>query len=152
MTGLKEKKIVKLRARGRGASHSRADSSIPDLGFAIDAPLLRGAAKPGQVMTQTSLAALAGCTNVIGHKCATKLGADIGELTIEITCELDRRSVTLEEKTDVRFAVLQQVVNSSGAVSGEELQKVAAETAKCCPLSKLFQQAGMELETVWQKA
>ena len=152
MPALREKTVVKLRAKGQGASHSRTDVGIRDLVFSIDEPAARGGTNLGPAPTEAALAALAGCTNVIGHKCANKLGVDIGHLQVEITCDFDRRGVTLEEEIDVPFAALRQVITCDGALSEEDLQRVAIEVAKYCPLSKLFEQSGTSMETVWQKA
>ncbi|WP_051644896.1 OsmC family protein [Labrenzia sp. DG1229] len=149
---LREKTIVKLRSQGDGLSHSRTDVTIRDLTFSIDEPEARGGTNVGPAPTEAALAALAGCTNVIGNKCAGKLGVDIGHLSIEITCEFDRRGVTLEEEIDVPFVALRQVVTSDGAATEEDLSRVASNVAKYCPLSKLFEQSGTALETIWQKA
>lgn len=149
---LKAKTVVKLRSSAKGISHSRADVTIRDLTFSIDEPEARGGTNLGPAPTEAALAALAGCTNVIGNKCADRLGVDIGHLSIEITCEFDRRGVTLEEEIDVPFVALNQVVTSDGPASDDDLARVAMEVAKYCPLSKLFEQSGTELETVWQKA
>lgn len=149
---LREKTIVKLRSQGDGLSHSRMDVAIRDLTFSIDEPEVRGGTNMGPAPTEAALAALAGCTNVIGNKCAGKLGVDIGHLSIEITCEFDRRGVTLEEEIDVPFVALRQVVTSDGTATEEDLSRVASNVAKYCPLSKLFEQSGTALETIWQKA
>lgn len=149
---LREKTIVKLRSQGNGLSHSRMDVTIRDLTFSIDEPEARGGTNMGPAPTEAALAALAGCTNVIGNKCAGKLGVDIGHLSIEITCEFDRRGVTLEEEIDVPFVALRQVVTSDGTATEEDLSQVASNVAKYCPLSKLFEQSGTALETIWQKA
>ncbi|MBG6144813.1 putative OsmC-like protein [Labrenzia sp. EL_208] len=149
---LREKTIVKLRSQGNGLSHSRMDVTIRDLTFSIDEPEVRGGTNMGPAPTEAALAALAGCTNVIGNKCAGKLGVDIGHLSIEITCEFDRRGVTLEEEIDVPFVALRQVVTSDGTATEEDLSRVASNVAKYCPLSKLFEQSGTALETIWQKA
>ena len=149
---LKAKTVVKLRSSARGISHSRTDVGIRDLTVSIDEPEARGGTNLGPAPTEAALAALAGCTNVIGNKCANKLGVDIGHLSIEITCEFDRRGVTLEEEIDVPFVALSQVVTSDGTATDDDLARVAQEVAKYCPLSKLFEQSGTALETVWQKA
>lgn len=149
---LREKTIVKLRTQGDGLSHSRMDVTIRDLTFSIDEPEARGGTNMGPAPTEAALAALAGCTNVIGNKCAGKLGVDIGHLSIEVTCEFDRRGVTLEEEIDVPFVALRQVVTSDGTATEEDLSRVASNVAKYCPLSKLFEQSGTALETIWQKA
>lgn len=48
----------------------------------IDEPSERGESDSGPTPTKTVLAALIGCTNVIGPKCAQRLGIDIGHLNI----------------------------------------------------------------------
>lgn len=149
---LKAKTVVKLRSSAKGISHSRTDVAIRDLTFSIDEPEARGGTNLGPAPTEAALAALAGCTNVIGNKCADRLGVDIGHLSIEIACEFDRRGVTLEEEIDVPFVALSQVVTSNGTATDDDLARVAREVAKYCPLSKLFEQSGTALETVWQKA
>ncbi len=151
MAVMKPKTVVKLRSRGRGTSHSKTEITIRDLEFAIDEPEARGGTNAGATPTEMALAALTGCTNVIGHKCADKLGVDIGHLDIQVTCEFDRRGVTLEEEIDTPFVGLRQVVTSNGPASDEDLRRVATEVAKFCPLSKLFEQAGTTMETIWQR-
>lgn len=151
MGALKQKTVVDLKAMAKGLTHSRTDVDIRDLRVTIDEPAARGGSNLGPAPTETALAALAGCTNVIGHKCAARLGVDLGRLDIRITCAFDRRGVTLEEEIDVPFAALRQVVTCDGSLTDEDLQAVAADVAKYCPLSKLFEQAGTALETVWHK-
>ena len=93
-----------------------------------------------------------GCTNVIGHKCAKALGVDIGHLTISVACAFDRRGVTLAEEIEVPFQSIDLSVRASGPASQAELDGVAAQAARFCPLSKLFELAGTKLTTTWQPA
>lgn len=152
MAEVKLKTTVKLRAKGSAPSHSRSDVSIRDLSFAIDEPLERGGTNAGPTPTDTALAALIGCTNVIGNKCASKLGVDLGHLTVDVVCDFDRRGVTLSEEIDVPFVAITQTVTVDGSATHTEIDRVAAEVTKYCPLSKLFEQAGTQLTTIWQKA
>jgi len=152
MVALKQKTVVELKAQATGLSHSRTDVALRDLRFTIDEPAARGGTNLGPAPTETALAALAGCTNVIGHKCAKRLGVDIGHMDIEIACAFDRRGVTLEEEIDVPFVALRQVVTCDGSISEVDLKRVADDVARYCPLSKLFEQAGTAIETVWRKA
>lgn len=149
---LKPKMTVELKARGRASSHSRSDVAVRDLDFVIDEPVERGGANAGPAPTETALAALIGCTNVIAHKCAGKLGVDIGLLDISVSCGFDRRGVTLSEEIAVPFLAIEQTVTANGVATGEELERVAAEVAKYCPLSKLFEEAGTKMTTIWRKA
>ncbi len=149
---IKPKTVVQLRARARCPSHARADIEIRDLAFVIDEPGERGGTNQGPTPTDTALAALVGCTNVIGHKCAARLGVDIGHLEITANCAFDRRGVTLAEEIDVPFQRIELTVLADGGASDAQLAEVAAEVRKYCPLSKLFTQAGTEIVETWRRA
>ena len=151
MAAVRMKATVKLRAMAACPSHSRADISIRDLVFAIDEPTERGGTNAGPTPTDTALAALVGCTNVIGHKCAKGLGVDIGHLSIDTVCDFDRRGVTLADEIEVPFEAVTLTVTANGSASQADLDLVATETAKFCPLSKLFINAGTKLEVIWRK-
>ncbi len=148
---VRDKNTVVLKAAADCPSHSLANISVRDLSMVIDEPVERGGTNLGPTPTDTVLAALIGCTNVIGHKCASKLGIDIGHLNIEVACDFDRRGVMLAEDIDVPFTKVTLNIKSDGNASESELQTVAAEVAKFCPLSKLFRQAGTEVVEHWEK-
>lgn len=147
---IKPKSTVKLRASAHCPSHSRADVSVRDLAFNIDEPTERGGTNLGPTPTDTALAALIGCTNVIGNKCATKLGIDIGHLDISAVCDFERGGVTLQEEVEVPFQKIVLKVECSGSADQAGLDTVAAEVAKFCPLSKLFRNAGTVIEESWR--
>ena len=149
---IKPKNNVVLKAAANCPSHSLAEISVRDLKFSIDEPTERGGTNKGPTPTDTVISALAGCTNVIGHKCAEKLNVDIGHLQIDVSCEFDRRGVMLSEEIDVPFTKIKLNVKSDGSATADELQSVATEVGKYCPLSKLFRQAGTVIEEDWVKA
>ncbi len=149
---IRQKNTVTLKVAADCPSHSLATVKVRDLEFHIDEPVERGGTNHGPTPTDTVLAALVGCTNVIGHKCAQKLGIDIGHLNIDAACEFDRRGVTLSEEIDIPFTKIVLRITSSGSAGEKELQQVAEEVAKFCPLSKLYRQAGTEIEEHWIKA
>ena len=149
---IRMKTSVTLKAEADCQSHSRSDISIRDLKFTIDEPIERGGGNAGPTPTDTALAALIGCTNVIGHKCAKSLGIDIGHLKIDAAFDFDRRGVTLAEEIETPFTRIALTVVSDGPCSQEQLERVAAETAKFCPLAKLFRGAGTPIDETWKKA
>ncbi len=146
---IRPKTSVKLKAKAECPSHSLANITVRDLNFAIDEPTERGGTNLGPTPTDTAISALIGCTNVIGHKCAKSLGIDIGNLDISATCEFDRRGVTLTEEVDVPFKHVTLRVESDAIVSAGDLERVAHEVSKYCPLAKLFRQAGTTIEEEW---
>jgi uncharacterized OsmC-like protein len=146
---IRPKTTVKLRASADCPSHSLSNIAVRDLEFAIDEPTERGGTNLGPTPTDTALAALIGCTNVIGHKCAESLGINIGHLKIDATCKFDRRGVTLQEEIDVPFEHVTLKIETSENVSDADLEKLSAEVAKFCPLSKLFKAAGTVIDEEW---
>jgi len=142
-----------LRATAECPSHSLANVSVRDLSFSIDEPEERGGTNTGPTPTDTAVSALIGCTNVIAHKCATKLGVDIGHLSIDAKCYFDRGGVTLAEEVEVPFErIILTVKSDSQQLTQDQLEQVASETKKYCPLSKLFSNAGTVMEESWQLA
>lgn len=152
MVVLKPKLVVTLSVSGNCPSHSRTDIGSGESAFVIDEPAERGGTGKGPSPTETALAALVGCTNTIGHKCAKKLGVDLGNLQITVSCKLDRRGVTLTEVVDQPFREITLTVIADGSVSEEDLQRVAADTALYCPMSRLFRAAGTTITETWRKA
>lgn len=146
---VRPKSTVKLKADAQCPSHSLAQISVRDLVFSIDEPLARGGTNEGPTPTDTALAALIGCTNVIGHKCADSLGINVGSLSISAVCDFDRRGVTLLEEIDVPFERIFLKVETRAGVSKTDLKRLSDEVAKFCPLSKLFRQAGTVIEEEW---
>ena len=96
-----------------------------------------------------ALAALAGCTNVIGNKVAHKLGLDVSNFNVSIVADFNRRGVTLSEEIDVPFEAIKLRVELSTTATQGEIDQLAVEVAKYCPLAKLFRQAGTKLEEEW---
>ncbi len=147
----KMKTVVQLRVEGDCPSHSRTDITVRDLTFSIDEPPERGGTNGGPSPTETGLAALIGCTNVIGHKCAKKLGIEVGHMKISAACAFDRRGVTLSEEIDLPFQRIDLDIEVDGDVSDDDLERLAAEVGKYCPLAKLYRCAGTEIVENWHR-
>ena len=148
---MKMKSTVKLRAAAECPTHALSNIKIRDLEFAIDEPVERGGTNLGPTPTDAVLAALVGCTNVIGHKCAERLGIDIGHLDISAVCEFDRRGVTLSDEVEVPFQRIELNVETSGSASDIELQTLMDEVSKYCPISKLFRNSGTLIDENWKR-
>ncbi|KMW58535.1 OsmC family protein [Candidatus Rhodobacter oscarellae] len=148
---IRQKTHMTIKLSGQGASHSRADIAVDGLDVVIDEPAVRGGTGMGPSPTATAYSALIGCTNVIGNKCAASLGVAIGHLSFEMEVDFDRRGVLLMEEVDVPFTAIRLAVTADGPCSDGELQRVALETEKFCPISKLYEKAGTDLTVTWSK-
>jgi uncharacterized OsmC-like protein len=149
---IRQKSTITGTIHGDGTSHSLTECSTRDVEFSIDEPVERGGTNTGPAPTETAVAALIGCTNVISNKCADKLGIDIGHLKIEAKYDFDRRGVLLTEEVDLPFPKIVLNIVSDGPATEDELQQVAVELAKYCPIAKVFRQAGTVIEENWSKA
>jgi len=149
---IRQKTTIKIKLDGKGTSHSRSENTVRDLTCVIDEPVERGGTNEGQSPTETAFASLMGCTNVIGHKCASHLGIDIGNLHFDMEVDFDRRGVLLMEEVEVPFVAIRLSVTADGPATQEELERVALETDKFCPIAKLYINSGTDLTVTWQKA
>jgi uncharacterized OsmC-like protein len=149
---IRQKTIMTIKLAGKGTSHSRSETHVRDLVSVIDEPLERGGTNEGVAPTEAAFSALVGCTNVIGSKCAAKLGYDIGDMDFAMEVDFDRRGVLLMEEVEVPFKAIRLEVTAAGSLSQSELDEVGIETAKFCPLAKLYENSGTELTVTWHKA
>ena len=146
---IRQKTFVQLRAKGAAVSHSRTNVHVGHNTTVIDEPEVRGGTNAGLSPTETAVAALIGCTNVISHKVADKMGLKIKAMDIAAEVDFDRRGVTLQEEIDVPFTAVRLKVEIATDASQADVDTLAAETAKFCPLSKLYKQAGAKIEENW---
>ena len=56
------------------------------------------------------------------------------------------------EEVDIPFTAIRLKVLASGPASEADIARVGEETAKFCPISKLYEKAGTKLEVTWAKA
>lgn len=148
---IRPKTKMTLKYTGRGTSHSRSETDIRDLTAVIDEPVERGGTNEGPAPTEMAYAALMGCTNVIGHKCAEKLGIKIGNLDFTMEVDFDRRGVLLQEEVELPFTAIRLHVVSDGPASLEEVVRVGEETEKYCAIAKLYKNSGTDLTVTWAK-
>ncbi|CTQ51434.1 OsmC family protein [Jannaschia donghaensis] len=149
---VKMKTVVTYRMTARCPTHARTEIPVRDLTVVIDEPEERGGTNLGPTPTEAAMTALIGCTNVIGHKTAHRLGVDLGVVTIDADCKFDRRGVLLEEEIDVPFPAVTLTVTCDTAAGQDDLTRVGVETAKYCAIAKLFEAAGTDLRVNWVKA
>ncbi len=149
---VKMKTVVTYRAKAECPTHARTEIGIRDLTCVVDEPLERGGTNLGASPTETAVASLIACTNVIGHKCAKRLGIDLGSVAIDARAKFDRRGVLMEEEIALPFPSITLTVTSEGPASQADITLVGEETAKYCAISKLFEAAGTDLTVNWVKA
>ena len=111
MPTIKQKTVVDMKVNALAQSHARTRVNVRDLEVIVDEPEARGGTNLGATPTETIAVALAGCLNVVGHRCAEKVGVKILNLEIDINAKFDRRGVTFEEEGVMPFPEI-EVKNS----------------------------------------
>jgi len=149
MVTVKEKTTVTQRIHGDCPTHARTEISVRDVKTIIDEPKEREGSNMGPTPTETLVAALIGCTNVIGHKCARKHGVEFKAMSIDAESTLDRRGTQLIEEIEVPFPKIRLVINVTTDASEAEIEKVKTDLNRYCPISKVIRNAGTEIEETW---
>ena len=149
MVTVKPKTAVQQHIAATCPTHSRTDLQVRDLESVIDEPRERDGTNLGFTPTETLVAALIGCTNVISHKIAHKHGIEFDDMKIEAEATFDRRGAMLEEEIAVPFPKIVLTVNVRTDASDTEMEKVKTELPMYCPVSKVIREAGTEIEEVW---
>jgi uncharacterized OsmC-like protein len=149
MGAIREKMVVNWRMEGEAVSHSLTRATVRGVSTMIDEPLERGGTNQGQTPTETLVAALVGCTNVISHKIAKKNGIELKSMHISADVQFDRRGVTLQEDVAVPFPAITLNIDVSTTASSEQMQQLQSELAMFCPLAKLIRASGTVLTEHW---
>jgi putative redox protein len=149
---IRPKTQVTMRMQGQAVSHSRTDIAVRDLHTTIDEPLERGGTNLGLSPTETFVAALVGCTNVISQKIAHKHGFELHRMTVNAAATFDRRGVTLAEDVAVPFPEITLTIDVATDASAEQLAQLRRELAMYCPIAKLVRASGTVLHEVWNVA
>ena len=149
MAVARPKHIVQQRVTGACPTHSRTDISVRDVASVIDEPRERDGTNAGPTPTETMIASLIGCTNVISHKIAHKYGVDFESMSVTAEASFDRRGAMLEREIDLPFPKVVLNIEVTTSASDDELAKVRQELPMYCPVSKVFRAAGAEVEEVW---
>src|SRR5262245_15426076 len=149
MATIKPKTIVQLKLHGACVSRTRTDVSARDLKMTIDEPVERGGTNLSLTPTETLMAALLGCTNVIAHRVGEAHGVHFRSMRLRLEADLDRRGVTLAEEIAVPFPRATLFIEVATDADEASLAKVKRELGRYCPLSKVVRQAGTRLEEVW---
>lgn len=149
MVVVKPKTVVTMKLAAEAATHSRTEVKVRDVASVIDEPLERGGTNQGLSPTETLMAALLGCTNTIGHKCADKHGVKLHRMSMRLETQFDRRGVTLQEELDVPFPQMTLYIDVVTDAPEAAIEAVKADLHRFCPVSKVIRACGTALEEVW---
>ena len=149
MAEKKAKTEVTMKITATCPHHSRADISVRDVEGVIDEPTERGGTNLGMMPTETLVAALIGCTNVITNKIANSYNMTIDGMDIDVEAQFDRRGVTLLDDVQVPFPSMVLNINIKSPNDVADFDKVKVDLQKFCPIAKVIRESGTEITENW---
>tara|TARA_B100000530_G_C15824367_1_gene434787 strand:+ start:256 stop:717 length:462 start_codon:yes stop_codon:yes gene_type:complete len=149
MAEAKMKTEVTMKISATCPHHSRADVSVRDVETVVDEPTERGGTNLGLTPTETMVAALIGCTNVITNKIVDSYDMKIDAMDVDVEAQFDRRGVTLQDDVQVPFPSMTLNINIKSPNSADEFEKVKADLQKFCPVAKVIRESGTTITENW---
>ena len=149
MTNMAQKSEVIMSMSATGETHARTKINIRDVSSVIDEPEARGGTNEGLTPTETLMASLIGCTNVISKRIAHKIGIELGEMDIQLSAKFDRRGTMLEEEIDVPFSEVIMDIEVDTNATEEQINMLKIDLAKFCPIAKVLRGGGVNIIENW---
>ena len=149
MTNTTQKSEVIMSMSATGETHARTKINIRDVSSVIDEPEARGGTNQGLTPTETLMASLIGCTNVISKRIAHKMGIELGEMDIQLSAKFDRRGTMLEEELDVPFSEVTMDIEIDTDATEEQINMLKIDLAKFCPIAKVLRGSGVNIIENW---
>ena len=149
MTNTTQKSEVIMSMSATGETHARTKINIRDVSSVIDEPEARGGTNQGLTPTETLMASLIGCTNVISKRIAHKMGIELGEMDIQLSAKFNRRGTMLEEEIDVPFSEVKMDIEIDTDATEEQINMLKIDLAKFCPIAKVLRGSGVNIIENW---
>ena len=149
MTNMTQKSEVIMSMSATGETHARTKINVRDVSCVIDEPEARGGTNQGLTPTETLMASLMGCTNVISKRIAHKMGIELGEMDIQLSAKFDRRGTMLEEEIDVPFSEVTMDIEIDTDATEEQINMLKIDLAKFCPIAKVLRGSGVNIIENW---
>ena len=144
-----EKSIRTVNMSATCPTHARTDLMVRDVEMVIDEPLARGGTNLGFSPTETFMASLVGCTNVIIHSIANKMEVEIANMDIDIVYDFAFLGARVIEEVALPFPEIRMTINLTTDATTEQLDQIKKDLARFCPVAKMIRNAGCNIVETW---
>lgn len=146
---MKKDMFADLKLMGVGETHSRTRVRARDVATVIDEPVARGGSNEGPTPTESIIASLIGCANVVIHRLAQRDNVDITELSIDAVAKFDRRGVSLAEEIVTPFPEVTLEIRIGSNATPEQIKVFQDDLGRFCPISTVLRGAGTRIVENW---
>jgi putative redox protein len=143
------KTLIDQHLVGTAETAARTRITTRDVAVLIDEPLMRHGTNMGLTPTETLMASLIGCTNVVGTRLAQREGVAFRDMKVEAHAKLDRRGAALEAEIEVPFPLVKLTITVRTDATPAQLEHIGKELGRYCPIAKVLRAAGTTLEETW---
>ncbi|MHA3980783.1 OsmC family protein [Halovulum sp. GXIMD14794] len=141
--------LFRIDVAGGAISPARTELRARTHLVATDEPPERGGTDLSASPLETMLSAFLGCTNVITHFVAGKMGVRIEGLEMSLTGHFDTRGVFSKAEVRVPFPVIELRVELDTDADEATLARLRETVAQKCPVSVILREAGCEIRETW---
>ncbi len=142
--------VVTMKLEGSVKSHARTDILARDVESVIDEPTVRGGTNLGLTPTETLMASLIGCTNVISHRIAERINVKINKMDINVEATFNKDGVSLAKEVEIPFPEINLYIKIDTNASKEQLETIKRELKMYCPISKVITNSGSKINDIWE--
>ena len=142
--------VVIMKLEGSVKSHARTDILARDVESVIDEPTVRGGTNLGLTPTETLMASLIGCTNVISHRIAERINVKINKMDINVEATFNKDGVSLAKEVEIPFPEINLYIKIDTNASKEQLETIKRELKMYCPISKVITNSGSKINDIWE--
>ena len=142
--------VVTMKLEGSVKSHARTDILARDVESVIDEPTVRGGTNLGLTPTETLMASLIGCTNVISHRIAERINVKINKMDINVEATFNKDGVSLDKEVEIPFPEINLYIKIDTNASKEQLETIKRELKMYCPISKVITNSGSKINDIWE--
>lgn len=146
---IKMKNVVTMRMSSCSETEARSVVKSRDVQTIIDEPEIRGGTNLGLSPTETMMASLLGCTNIITQRLAHRADVLISAMEIELQAKLDRRGAALEQDVAIPFVEVVMDIHVQTNASHAQMELIKSELGRFCPIAVMLRAAGTVITENW---
>lgn len=150
MVTVKQKTTIGMKLSAKAETHARTRVAVRDIEGVIDEPEARGGTNQGLTPTETLMASLVSCTNVITQRIAHKMDIEIGSMDIGLSAQFDRRGVSLAEEVERPFSDIVLDIDIATNATADQMEKIKSDLGKFCPVAKVIRGSGVTIAENWK--
>jgi putative redox protein len=130
-------------------TRARTSLSTRDVSLTIDEPFERGGSNRSFSPTETFMASLMGCTNVIAHNIASEMGVEISSMRINLEYDFHFLGARLQKEIDLPFTEVRMKIDVTTSASDAQLERLKRDLRRYCPVTKMIEKAGCRIIETW---